>query len=156
MPEEIYGELIKAGVSEQAAEVISSDRILAEKTLRIIRIFSLDPSTLPTKSGSLRMTDIPSFANWFLHHQKEAREKTAEELISLFKQDSADIVSDTKALGDWIIRVIEENPKAVSDFRAGKQPALGFLIGQVQRKARGKADVRIVKDMLSSKLVNDL
>lgn len=141
MPEEIYGELIKAGVSEQAAEVISETKVLSEIMMEVINI---------------GMTRIPSFANWLLHHQKEAREKTAEELISLFKQDSADIVSDTKALEDWILRVIEANPRAVADFKAGKQQAIGFLIGQVQRLVGGKADVRIVKDMLSSKLVNDL
>ncbi|MEK7111451.1 MAG: hypothetical protein AAB856_02555, partial [Patescibacteria group bacterium] len=150
LPEEIYSDLIKAGVAEMAAKVISGDGALAEKLMEIIKIASLDPSTLPTKSGSLRMTDIPSFANWLLHHQEEVRQKPAEELMALFNQEKEGMVSDSGQLESWVVESIKNNPQAVADFRAGKQQAVGFLIGQVQRLAEGKADISIVRKLIEN------
>ena len=47
--------------------------------------------------------------------------------------------------------VLKENPQSVIDFRAGKDRAVGFIIGQVMKKSRGKANPQI-----ASKLVNEL
>jgi len=40
----------------------------------------------------------------------------------------------------------------VTDFKAGKQQALQFLVGQVMAETKGKADPKIVIDMLKKKL----
>ena len=142
LPEEIYEELIRAGVAEQAARIISANKELAakvqESTIKYNKV---------QKDEELEAKEIRNFGNW---------EKPAEELIYLFKQGKEGIVSDSGQLEGWVLGVIEDNPRAVADFKAGKQQAIGFLIGQVQRLAGGKADVRTVKDMLSSKLSSDL
>ncbi|MET1124774.1 MAG: Asp-tRNA(Asn)/Glu-tRNA(Gln) amidotransferase subunit GatB [Archaeoglobaceae archaeon] len=57
---------------------------------------------------------------------------------------------------DEIVRfcreAIEENPKAVEDYYAGKRQALNFLVGQVMKKTRGRADpaetARILRELL--------
>lgn len=47
---------------------------------------------------------------------------------------------------------LKENPKAVSDYKSGKEAALGFLLGKVMRKLKGQADpeaaVRLIKEQL--------
>ncbi|MCK5595608.1 Asp-tRNA(Asn)/Glu-tRNA(Gln) amidotransferase GatCAB subunit B, partial [bacterium] len=48
--------------------------------------------------------------------------------------------------------IIKQNPKPVSDFRAGKQKALGFLVGQIMRETKGKANPQLVNKMLREKL----
>ena len=48
--------------------------------------------------------------------------------------------------------VIQENPQAVQDYRAGKGRAIQFLMGQVMRITRGKANPRAVSDLIRSEL----
>jgi aspartyl-tRNA(Asn)/glutamyl-tRNA(Gln) amidotransferase subunit B len=47
--------------------------------------------------------------------------------------------------------IVGKNPKAVADFKAGKQAAVGALIGQVMKQVKG-ADPQTVRTMLVEKL----
>ena len=55
---------------------------------------------------------------------------------------------DTAAISSAIAEAIRENPKAIGDYRAGKGGALNFLVGQVMKKTRGKADPEELNRML--------
>lgn len=55
-------------------------------------------------------------------------------------------------LSNVVVEVIEENPAAVRDFRGGKGEALNFLMGQVMKKMRGRADVKTVISLLRERL----
>lgn len=134
MPEEVRGELRAKGVSEQAAEIIASDKELTSKVLEI-----------PSR-------EVKNFANWILHHQESSRGKTAKELIYQFQKEKEEIIGDTSTLEGWVREAIEKNPRALEDFRKGKESALQFLIGQVQKQAKGKANVALVRKMLLEKL----
>lgn len=57
-------------------------------------------------------------------------------------------VSDDQALKEWAKAAIQENPKAVEDFRGGKAQALGALVGQVMKKSKGKANPQKVGEIL--------
>ncbi|MDZ4245533.1 MAG: Asp-tRNA(Asn)/Glu-tRNA(Gln) amidotransferase subunit GatB, partial [Dehalococcoidia bacterium] len=57
-------------------------------------------------------------------------------------------VSDRGDLERVIKEVIAKNSKAVDDFRAGKEQASGFLVGQVMRATRGRANAKIVQELL--------
>ena len=61
-------------------------------------------------------------------------------------------VSDTGALEAAVVKAIEENPKAVEDFRAGKKSAIGFFMGQVMRLTKGKANPAAVQEILRKHL----
>ena len=58
------------------------------------------------------------------------------------------MVSDKSVIEDAIGRVLEENPKAVEDYRAGNPKSVQFLIGQSMRILRGKADPQAVQAIL--------
>jgi len=49
-------------------------------------------------------------------------------------------------------KVLAENPKAVRDYQQGKEEALRFLVGQVMRETRGRANPGLVHDLLGKKL----
>jgi len=51
-----------------------------------------------------------------------------------------------------VVRTIEENPKAVMDYRAGRKEALNFLAGKVMKFTRGRADPREILKFLRAKL----
>ena len=61
-------------------------------------------------------------------------------------------VSDTGALDGMADQVIAENAKSVADYKAGKTPALQFLVGQVMRLSKGKANPGMVGEILKRKL----
>ena len=76
-------------------------------------------------------------------------------------QDPAEIVAknpDYKPLNDqgeieaFVDKVLSENSQSIEDFRAGKDKAFGFLVGQVMKLSRGKASPQLVNDLLNSKL----
>jgi len=46
-------------------------------------------------------------------------------------------------------KVIEGNPKPVEDFRKGKKGAVGFLVGQVMKETRGRANPKVVSEILT-------
>ncbi len=61
-------------------------------------------------------------------------------------------VSDASALEQVVQEVIKENPKPVEDYRSGKKNAIGFLIGQVMKKMKGRANPTVVRELLQKYL----
>ncbi len=59
---------------------------------------------------------------------------------------------DTTALESVVEEVIAANPQAVEGFGAGEEKVVGFLVGQVMKATQGKADPRLVNQMLREKL----
>ncbi len=59
---------------------------------------------------------------------------------------------DTGAIATAIEEAITENPRAIEDYTAGKGGALNFLVGQVMKKTRGKADPAELNRMLAEAL----
>ncbi|MEW6526546.1 MAG: Asp-tRNA(Asn)/Glu-tRNA(Gln) amidotransferase subunit GatB [Spirochaetota bacterium] len=61
-------------------------------------------------------------------------------------------VTDTGAIESIIDEVLKNNPKSVEDYKSGKDKALKFLIGQVMKESKGKANPQMVNDILIKKL----
>ncbi len=61
-------------------------------------------------------------------------------------------VSDVSELGPVIDRILEENPGQVTAYRGGKEGLLGFFVGQVMKETGGKANARVVSDLVREKL----
>jgi aspartyl-tRNA(Asn)/glutamyl-tRNA(Gln) amidotransferase subunit B len=61
-------------------------------------------------------------------------------------------ISDAGELASIVERVIAANPSVVQDFKAGKEKALGFLVGQVMKETRGRANPGLVNKMLKDKI----
>ncbi|HIC94730.1 MAG TPA: Asp-tRNA(Asn)/Glu-tRNA(Gln) amidotransferase GatCAB subunit B, partial [Anaerolineae bacterium] len=61
-------------------------------------------------------------------------------------------ISDVEALSRVVEEVIAANPKAVADYLAGKEPVLRFLVGQVMKATRGKANPKLANQLLLEKL----
>ncbi len=75
--------------------------------------------------------------------------KGAEELV---KELNLAQVTDGDQIGVAVDAAIRKNPKALEDYRAGKKNAVQFLIGQVMRETRGKANAGVVRELLQKKL----
>jgi aspartyl-tRNA(Asn)/glutamyl-tRNA(Gln) amidotransferase subunit B len=70
----------------------------------------------------------------------------------IIKEKSLTQVTNEDEISAVLGKVLKENSEAVSDFKEGKSKALGFLIGQVMRLTKGKANPKIVNKLLREKL----
>ena len=58
------------------------------------------------------------------------------------------VVNDEGALKKTIEELLEKNPQSVEDFKAGKEKAMGFIVGQTMRAMKGKADPAVVNALV--------
>lgn len=68
------------------------------------------------------------------------------------KEHGMGSVKDTKKLAQAVEEIIAQNPKAVEEYREGKQKTFGFLVGQTMRTMHGNADPEMVREILKQKL----
>ena len=61
-------------------------------------------------------------------------------------------ISDEGAIKEVVLKVIESNPQSVADFKAGKDRALGFLVGQAMKETKGKANPQMLNQMFVEEL----
>ena len=136
-------------------------RILNDKGLDPIDI-TLDPKDLAdlislTDNNTINSTTAKEvFGVIFDKNNKDKKSDDMPSGDSFVKryvdEHGLGMVNDSSELEKVIIKVIEDNPKSVSDYNAGKTKAIGFLIGQVMKETKGKADPELVKKMLTENL----
>jgi aspartyl-tRNA(Asn)/glutamyl-tRNA(Gln) amidotransferase subunit B len=82
----------------------------------------------------------------------EAFAKAASERIDAQTYLAQTAVSDTSELEPVIDRILAANPDQVATYRGGKEGVLGFFVGQVMKEMQGKADPKVVNQLLRRKL----
>lgn len=96
--------------------------------------------------------DPSQIAKLIVNKKVNIQKTPPHQLISDLKSKKKAVISDTNKLVKIIQEVIQENQKAVADLQKGKQAAMGFLLGQVMKKTKGKADPQIARKILEEKL----
>ena len=61
-------------------------------------------------------------------------------------------LSDTSVLAPMVKEVVDNNPQSVEDFKNGKDRAIGYLVGQLMKQTRGKANPKIINKLLNEEL----
>ncbi|HEX7592450.1 MAG TPA: Asp-tRNA(Asn)/Glu-tRNA(Gln) amidotransferase subunit GatB [Candidatus Limnocylindrales bacterium] len=110
---------------------------------------SVDPAELATllelvESGALSGTNAKEV---LAEHYATGRRVSA-----VIETRGLHQISDAGALGAAVDEVLEANPAAVADYRAGKGAAVGFLVGQVMKATRGQANAAMVAAALRERL----
>ncbi len=75
--------------------------------------------------------------------------KDPEEII---KEKGWIQISDEGAIKEVVMKVLENNPQSVADYKAGKDKALGFLVGQAMKETKGKANPQMLNKMFLEEL----
>ncbi len=83
-------------------------------------------------------------------------------LVELFEnpRDPEDIIkekgwiqiSDEGAIKEVVMKILEANPQSIADYKAGKDKALGFLVGQAMKETKGKANPQMLNKMFLEEL----
>lgn len=94
---------------------------------------------------------------------KKITENTAKKLLErvidtgelpskIVEEENLERVADENLLEAVINEVVAKNEKAVLDYKSGKKEALNFLLGQVMKEMRGKADPKVAIKLLLEKI----
>ena len=75
--------------------------------------------------------------------------KNPEEII---KEKGWIQISDEGAIKEVVLKVLENNLQSVADYKAGKDRALGFLVGQAMKETKGKANPQMLNKMFLEEL----
>lgn len=78
--------------------------------------------------------------------------ETGKKPLDIIEEKGLVQISDTSAIEEIVDGVLAENPQSIEDFHAGKDRALGFLVGQVMKTSKGKANPQIVNKLIVEKL----
>jgi aspartyl-tRNA(Asn)/glutamyl-tRNA(Gln) amidotransferase subunit B len=78
--------------------------------------------------------------------------KTGKNSDDIIKERGLSQISDTGELEKIVAEVINSNIQPVADYRSGKETALKFLVGQVMKATKGRANPQVVNEVLRQKL----
>ncbi|MCD8130081.1 MAG: Asp-tRNA(Asn)/Glu-tRNA(Gln) amidotransferase subunit GatB [Lachnospiraceae bacterium] len=156
----LTGEKALADLFEAATAICGKPKQVSNwlmgETLRLCREKNMDTSDLRFSPENLAKLIG-------LTEQKAINGSVAKEVFEVMFEENIDPVSyveekGLKTVGDerLLRKVVEEvlaaNPQSVSDYKGGKQKALGFLVGQTMKAMKGKADPAMVNRLLKEAL----
>jgi aspartyl-tRNA(Asn)/glutamyl-tRNA(Gln) amidotransferase subunit B len=127
------GEVLK-NMNERGADIVS---------------LGLAPESLAVIIGMVSESRISRLVAKDVLAECIERGRSPEDIV---KEKGLEQVSDTGELESIVDRVIADNRKTVDDYRGGKQNALSYLIGQVMRATRGKANPKVAGRMLRDRI----
>jgi aspartyl-tRNA(Asn)/glutamyl-tRNA(Gln) amidotransferase subunit B len=78
--------------------------------------------------------------------------ETGKDPSAIVKEKGMAQVSDPALIEKAVEKVLGENPNVVADYKSGKQGVVGFLVGKVMKETQGKANPKLVNEILKSKL----
>jgi aspartyl-tRNA(Asn)/glutamyl-tRNA(Gln) amidotransferase subunit B len=110
------------------------------------------PVTPPQLTGLLALIEKGTISNKIaktVFEEMWVRRKDAEVVV---KEKGLIQISDTSEIVAIVDSVIAANPQSVADFKAGKEKAIGFLVGQIMKQTKGRANPDMVNALLREKL----
>jgi len=128
------------GISDLYIEVLTADASFAdyyEEAMKLDAKYNLGAKSVAS-----------AIVNTKLHEKYPEPAGMIKKLVELTKVDFASRADTEMAVN----AVIEQNEKAVVDYKSGNTNVVGFLIGQVQKELKGKGDVGVVRKKLVEKL----
>jgi aspartyl-tRNA(Asn)/glutamyl-tRNA(Gln) amidotransferase subunit B len=125
-------------------------RLAREQDLPLTRIAtSVKPQGLSSLIGLVDSGRISGTAAKRVFAEMAATGKAPAQVV---EELGLDQISDEEALAAVVEEVIGANPDAVENFRKGKKQAIGFLVGQVMRQSKGRANPQLANKLLREKL----
>jgi aspartyl-tRNA(Asn)/glutamyl-tRNA(Gln) amidotransferase subunit B len=148
-----YFELV--AVNTRAAPKIAANWVMGELTAALNRDgLEIGASRIaaPALAGLLDKIEAGTISGKIAKEVFEAvwsGEGTVDEII---EKRGLTQISDSASIDKLVADVIAANPAQVEQFRAGKQQVLGFLVGQIMKASRGKANPQQVNEALRKQL----
>jgi aspartyl-tRNA(Asn)/glutamyl-tRNA(Gln) amidotransferase subunit B len=146
-----FDEVIKNGANPKMASYwILGDisKVMNEDSLSIEEL-----SIIPKKLADLLMTiEKGVISNTAGKTVLDELLKTDKEVAEVIKEKGLAQLNDESVLIEMVEKVIKNNPQSVEAYMGGKTNAIGFLVGQVMKESKGKANPQIINKLIIDKL----
>ena len=144
------GALAICGNAKAVANWILSDisRILNEKELEPENI----PFTAEELAKMIQLIDKGTISSAIAKKVLTELFENPKDPEEIIKEKGWIQISDEGAIKEVVIKVLENNPQSVADFKGGKDKALGFLVGQAMKETKGKANPQMLNKMFLEEL----
>jgi len=141
---------------EKASSICNNTKAVANWLLsdvsRILNEKELEPDGIPFSAESL--AELVSLIDKGTISSAIAKKVLTEMFEDSLKMPSKIIeekgwvqISDEGAIKEVVLKILETNAQSVADYKAGKDKALGFLVGQAMKETRGKANPQMLNKM---------
>ncbi len=118
-------------------------------------------SKMSFESLKVKPSDLARLVGFF--HEKKISSRALKDVLSeMFRtgKDPEEIigsknllqVSDSSELDAVVEKVILNNPAPVKDFKSGKEASLQFLVGQIMKETKGRANPQVIQEMLKTRI----
>ena len=144
----------KCGNAKAVANWILSDisRILNEK--------EMEPENIPFTGKELaslvelidKGTISSAIGKKVIEELFECKKENMKEPEEIIKEKGWIQISDEGAIKEVVTKILKENPQSVADYKAGKEKALGFLVGQAMKQTKGQANPQMLNKMFIEEL----
>ena len=120
--------------------------------IRIARENDIDYSDLPFSAkrfaSLIKLIDSGSISNTIGKKVFEDMIAENKEPDDIVKEKGLLQISDEGAIKEVVDRVVAANPQSIADYKAGKDRALGFLVGQCMKELKGKGNPQIINKLI--------
>lgn len=124
--------------------------------LREVKDRKLDIDNLPIKAkqlaGLVEIIEKGAISSTIAKEVFSEMIQTGKGPQTIIEEKKLAQISDEGLIEAVITKVISGNPDAIEDYKKGKKNALTFLVGQVMKETKGKANPKIVNEMLVKKV----
>lgn len=146
-----FDQTVKTGVdAKAAANWLMGD---VAKHLNTSGLEIKDCPVSPEKlAGLLKLLDKGTISGKIAKTVFEEMWSSGKEAETVVKEKGLVQISDEGAIVAIVDTVIAANPKSIEDYKAGKEKALGFLVGQIMKQTKGRANPELVNKLLKERM----
>ncbi len=165
------------GLPDYDAEVLTADRALAAYFERAVELFDqpkvvsnwvmgdlmrelnrhhITPDQAPVTpvhlAGMLKLVDDGTISGKIAKTVFDEMYQSGKQAREIVEEKGLMQMNDSSELESLIQQVLKANPSQVEEYRGGKQKVLGFLVGQTMKATQGKANPKMVNELLRQML----
>ena len=123
---------------------------------RILNEKELEPSEIPFTaehlSNLVKLIDAGTISSSIGKKVIEELFENPKEPEEIIKEKGWIQISDEGAIKEVVLKILEANPQSIADYKAGKDRALGFLVGQAMKETKGKANPQLLNKLFVEEL----
>ena len=114
--------------------------------------YSAMPFTATQFAGLIKLIDKGTISGSIAKKVFEEMVNTGKDAEKIVEEKGLIQISDEGAIKEVVDRIIAANPQSIADYKAGKDRALGFLVGQCMKEMKGKGNPQILNKLILEEL----
>ena len=140
---------------EEASKICKNHKAVSNWIIseisRILNEKELEPNQIPFTAGHLAsmisLIDKGTISSSIAKKVLEEMFENPREPEEIIKEKGWVQISDEGAIKEIVLKILAENPQSIADYKAGKDRALGFLVGQAMKATKGQANPQLLNKL---------